>query len=151
MNWTAQSFTNFSLADIFNRTLSRFLWEAFNHAANNARKRRVQKYSPLPVSILSQPEQRKINELGQASSRHHKIRIRVISFENVVEAAGENKIGSKINIDSVKKREQRYVHTCVNSDARKRACVIGCVRALTSGTCNGGVPRRPASAGSQYV
>ena len=95
MIWTALSFSNLSLADIFIRTLSRFLWEAFSHAANNAQKRSVHMYPP----ILNQLEQRKINELGQVSSRQHKIRIRVLSFEKVVEETRENKIESKINID----------------------------------------------------
>ena len=85
---TAQSALHFtSLADLFNRTLSRLLLEASNHGApSHSWKHPATKairtqisttiYSQVSFIQLSELEQRRVKKLAQCFTRQHRIRSR---------------------------------------------------------------------------
>ena len=64
---TDDTFTLYCLADLFNQTRSRLLWEAFSHAAINSQWLFVNKYSPLSIArysiiLLSELEQCRVKK-----------------------------------------------------------------------------------------
>ena len=60
-------FYKYSLADLFNRIPSRFLWEAFSHTAINAHGLFVHTYPPLSTAKYSLIQ---LNELDQYIVEH---------------------------------------------------------------------------------
>ena len=76
-------FTLYSLADLFNHTPSRLLWEAFSHAAISSRIIFVHIYSSLSRARysfvqLSELEQCRMKTLAQGFIRQHRFRTRVL-------------------------------------------------------------------------
>ena len=71
-------FTSYSLADVFNLTPSRLLWETSSHAAVNAQRLFIYKYPPMSIARysfiqLSELEQCRVKELAQGFTRQHRI------------------------------------------------------------------------------
>ena len=81
----SKHFTLYSLADLYNQTPYRLLWEAFSHVEINAR-RHSHKYSPLSIArysfVQQQLEQCRVKKLAQGFTQQHRIRTRVLLVEN---------------------------------------------------------------------